>query len=94
MISVMVEAMKSLTMETSIKATMLGVKPTVKESSNGLTVKSTMVNGVKALKRATASGEASKATPILDSGRRVKLMDTECISGRMGTGMRVSGEHA
>jgi len=53
-----------------------------------------MVNGKMESKKAMEYGKGLRAIPILVSGNKAKLMDMECISGKMGIGMKENGKIA
>jgi hypothetical protein len=66
-------------------------KLTAKESTTGLTEKSTMANGQVGSKMATVCGEEYLVTHILVSGRTLKLMATVFISGKTVTDLKDPG---
>jgi hypothetical protein len=76
------------------KETSKGAKPMAVVSTIGPMEKYTTVNGIKVSKKDTACGEESLATVISDSGKIVKQMVTESISGRMETDSKDPGKIA
>jgi len=62
MISEMAKDLKGIRTEIHISGSSNTVELMVKESTLGLTERSTMVNGIKALSKATEFGEESKMT--------------------------------
>lgn len=65
-----------------------------KDFTNGNAVINMMENGSRELSMAMAFGKDSTETVILDSGYRIKLMDTESTNGQMVINTRVGGDSA
>ena len=69
-------------------------KPMAKVSITGPTGRSMMASGAEESKTATGCGGAFLEIATWASGKIAKLMDTEFISGKMGTDMRAVGKIA
>ena len=65
-----------------------------KAFTHGQMEKYTRENGAVDSRKAKASGRASTATLILESGASQKLPAMACICGRMATGSKVNGKIA
>lgn len=78
-------------MQTSMRVISRMEKLMEKVCINGQTVKFMMVNGETVSKKVTGFGKVSLETPILGSGKIVKQMGMEFISGKTVIGMRESG---
>lgn len=85
------EATKGTQMRTDTKAISNPVKLTEKAFTPGRMEKCTTANGKTVSNKVTEFGGDFLEILILGSGLKVKLKGMECISGRMGIGMRGSG---
>lgn len=91
MIREMEEDLSCLRLDQSSWGTMSIINHMVREYLLGQMVRYTMVSGCKELKTGLGSGRELWKTPILESGRIVRLKAMVFIVGRMVIDMRVNG---
>lgn len=87
----MEEAWNATPTATSTRASSRIINRMALESTAGLTARSTMASGRGDLKRGKAFGREFSGIHTSASGRRVKLMATEFISGKMAIDTKGNG---